>query len=67
MTDTTPTGGARHADLTTINNLIENIKLAGKYFDALVAISEIDGSDPVEDIRIARAIARKALHESERG
>lgn len=51
----------RHADTTTVDHLIALTKLANRYSRALMDISLIDGSDALEDLRIARKIARQAL------
>lgn len=56
-----PTGGNRYADATTVDHLISLTKLANRYSRALMDISLIDGSDALEDLRIARKIARQAL------
>lgn len=51
----------RHADATTVDHLIALTRLVSRYSRALMDISLIDGSDALEDIRIARKLAREAL------
>lgn len=55
------TNSKRHADPTTVDHLIALTRLTNRYSRALMDISQIDGSDALEDIRIARKLARQAL------
>lgn len=51
----------RHADSKTIDHIVDLTKQVNALRQALLHISHIDGSDPVEEIRLARKLARRAL------